>query len=117
MTSICGVKGKCMGQPVWKPLMKVSLQKYELLTNFDFLVLHGVQGTSKAGKAGFIGCDKWSRKEEFEHKYHVIEEGVDEMVLRQMLDNGGIMKTDVTLHKECTLVLHPQSHKLMCREY
>lgn len=72
-----------------------------------------LQGFRK-GKKGFIGCDKWHRNKEFDHRYLVIEDNVDETELREMLENGGNMQSQVTLHKDCSLVLHPNSHKKVC---
>ncbi|KAJ6466503.1 hypothetical protein DFH09DRAFT_1381711 [Mycena vulgaris] len=81
---------QCTGGPVYRRLKEM---------NFD-------------GKLGFIGCQKYSPGEARSHRFQTIHRDVKEDLIRELLANDGVFKSDVGIDPasaECARVLPPRS--------
>ncbi|KIJ23466.1 hypothetical protein M422DRAFT_56824 [Sphaerobolus stellatus SS14] len=76
------------------------------------------QGVSPEGKLSFIGCELWSLKEQYEHRYVTIPQEIDEDELRLVMETG-CLSGNLTLGERCSFTQHPRfglrKHCLMLR--
>lgn len=101
MHSKCKVE--CNGVPVLKRLSSVRCAL------IDSSFPHRTANRElHMGKQFFIGCSKWTRAEQFNHRYLPIPNNVDEQVLRFAMDNGGQFPAVQTVNELCALTVHPR---------
>lgn len=78
---------------------------------------------SNYGYNTFIGCSGWRNGDSNDaHRYLSIEKGLDEALVAQMLKNSGKLPNmprgqRTNPEEPCCLVLHPRSHKKVCRKH
>ena len=68
----------------------------------------------------FVGCSKWRPGDKGSHRIIQIDQDIDEKQFIEMFKNDGKLTNDVltkTVQGSCALVLHPRSHKEVCRKY
>jgi hypothetical protein len=74
------------------------------------------------GKHGFIGCQNYSAGEGRSHRFQTIHRDVKEDLIRELLANDGVFKSDVGIDPAsavCARVLPPRSGgkgDRLCRE-
>ncbi|KAJ7643437.1 hypothetical protein DFH06DRAFT_1477189 [Mycena polygramma] len=88
--SKCGLAG-CSGLPVLK---------------------RRLNGPSDVGKDTFIGCSRWKKTEQFDHRYLALNSGVDEEILARYMAGEPVPDVDEDEEPSCSRFVHPRHGKV-----